>query len=236
MFRGFGTWLGFENPTFTKPSEESEEQEEKVVEAQNEVNKQQPAEQDGEPETNQENPEQNKGLGGQIQLLSLHICNNIWINHSIHRRLFNKHLSLDRTVSFHVSLSDRKPVTPDFPFSCFPLSSSCLFVFFLFLSHVDNIIFGGCISFFWSSLIFMSSMFRLHLQFCLQCYKEDLWFCGGDSSDHQEVCGRREYWRHHRQGELLLRLVWQVWLLLKDKWRSMSVVWPGTDVLLLKVM
>lgn len=39
------------------------EQKEKVVEAQNEVNKQQPAGQDGEPEENQENSEQGKGLG-----------------------------------------------------------------------------------------------------------------------------------------------------------------------------
>ncbi|XP_074521765.1 synapse-associated protein 1-like [Halichoeres trimaculatus] len=70
MFRGFGTWLGFENPTFTKTSDDTEaltvEQEEKVVEAQNEVNKQQPADQDGEPETNQDSSEQNKGLGGYI--------------------------------------------------------------------------------------------------------------------------------------------------------------------------
>lgn len=70
MFKGFGTWLGFDNPTFTKTSDDTEaltvEQEEKVVEAQNEVNKQQPADQDGEPEPNQDNSEQNKGLGGYI--------------------------------------------------------------------------------------------------------------------------------------------------------------------------
>uniref|UniRef100_UPI0037E9109B synapse-associated protein 1-like n=1 Tax=Semicossyphus pulcher TaxID=241346 RepID=UPI0037E9109B len=70
MFRGLGTWLGLENPTYTKTSDDKEdlivEQEEKVVEAQNEVNKQQPADQDGEPEAIQENSEQGKGLGGYI--------------------------------------------------------------------------------------------------------------------------------------------------------------------------
>ncbi|KAM7014785.1 synapse-associated protein 1-like [Tautogolabrus adspersus] len=74
MFKGLGSWLGLENPTFTKTPDDREEltaeQEEKVVEAQNEVNKQQPADQDGEPdgepEANQENSEQSKGLGGYI--------------------------------------------------------------------------------------------------------------------------------------------------------------------------
>ncbi|XP_074516653.1 synapse-associated protein 1-like [Sebastes fasciatus] len=76
MFRGFGTWLGLENQTYTKTSEEKEEedlvvveQEEKVVEAQNEVNKQQPADEDGEPEEIQEINELNelgKGLGEYI--------------------------------------------------------------------------------------------------------------------------------------------------------------------------
>ncbi|XP_041790184.1 synapse-associated protein 1-like [Chelmon rostratus] len=71
MFKGFGTWLGLENPTYTKTPEDkenlSEEQEEKVVEAQNEVNKQQPADNDGEePEANQESSEQGKGLGDYI--------------------------------------------------------------------------------------------------------------------------------------------------------------------------
>uniref|UniRef100_A0A3P8S579 Synapse-associated protein 1 n=1 Tax=Amphiprion percula TaxID=161767 RepID=A0A3P8S579_AMPPE len=70
MFRGLGTWLGLENPTYTKTSDDKEEliveQEEKVVEAQNDVNKQQPVEQDEDQEVNQENSEQNKGLGGYI--------------------------------------------------------------------------------------------------------------------------------------------------------------------------
>uniref|UniRef100_A0A8C6LHJ8 Synapse-associated protein 1 n=1 Tax=Nothobranchius furzeri TaxID=105023 RepID=A0A8C6LHJ8_NOTFU len=63
MFKGFGTWLGLE-----KTSEENlrAEQEEKVVEAQNDVNKQQPADQDGEAETTQTNTQQNKGFGDYI--------------------------------------------------------------------------------------------------------------------------------------------------------------------------
>lgn len=74
MFKGLGTWLGLENPTYTKSPDDTEnlnveqqgeEEEEKVVEAQNEVNKQQPADQDGGPEANQENPEQGQGLGGE---------------------------------------------------------------------------------------------------------------------------------------------------------------------------
>ncbi|KAM4593533.1 synapse-associated protein 1 [Odontesthes bonariensis] len=67
MFKGLGTWLGLENPTYTNTSDDKEslieEQEEKVVEAQNEVNKQQPADQEREPEANQENPEHNVGIG-----------------------------------------------------------------------------------------------------------------------------------------------------------------------------
>lgn len=69
MFKGLGTWFGLENPTYTKTSDDKEnlsvEQEEKVVEAQNEVNKQQPADQDEGPKANQENSEQSKGLGGE---------------------------------------------------------------------------------------------------------------------------------------------------------------------------
>lgn len=68
MLRGLGTWLGLDNQTY-KTSDEAEvrsvEQEEKVVEAQNEVNKQQPA---GETEEKQENCEQDKGLGGEDEL------------------------------------------------------------------------------------------------------------------------------------------------------------------------
>lgn len=79
MFKGLGTWLGLENPPHAKASADresvqSEEQEEKVVEAQNEVNKQQPADRDGEPEANQENSEDNKGLGGEKELSSLRYC------------------------------------------------------------------------------------------------------------------------------------------------------------------
>ncbi|XP_042340277.1 synapse-associated protein 1-like [Plectropomus leopardus] len=69
MFKGLGTWLGLENQPHTNTSEDKEElsveQEEKVVEAQNEVNKQQPAEQDEGPEI-QENFEPGKGLGDYI--------------------------------------------------------------------------------------------------------------------------------------------------------------------------
>lgn len=69
MFKSLGTWLGLESPVNSKTtSDDTEnvkvEQEEKVVEAQNEVNKQQPADQDGELEENQETFEQGKGLGG----------------------------------------------------------------------------------------------------------------------------------------------------------------------------
>lgn len=78
MFKGLGTWLGLESPAHPKAaSDDTEnvnvEQEEKVVEAQNEVNKQQPTDQDGEGEGNQEKPEQGKGLGGENQLLLLHL-------------------------------------------------------------------------------------------------------------------------------------------------------------------
>ncbi|KAM9860709.1 synapse-associated protein 1 [Aulostomus maculatus] len=65
MLRGLGTWLGLESPPYTKTSDDAHvEAEEKVVEAQNEVNKQQPAEQDG--EANQDNPELGQGLGDYI--------------------------------------------------------------------------------------------------------------------------------------------------------------------------
>lgn len=81
MFKGLGTWLGLENPTYAKTLDDKEklsvEQEEKVVEAQNEVNKQQPADQDGEPEASQENSENSensKGLGGEEEPLSVNDC------------------------------------------------------------------------------------------------------------------------------------------------------------------
>ncbi|KAI3376997.1 hypothetical protein L3Q82_000222 [Scortum barcoo] len=69
MFRGLGTWLGLESPTYSKttPADDAERlsagQEEKVVEAQNEVNKQQPAEQEGAEDSSDSN---NKGLGEYI--------------------------------------------------------------------------------------------------------------------------------------------------------------------------
>lgn len=70
MLKGLGTWLGLEGPTVTETSVDKEklnvEQEEKVVEAQTEVNKQQPADQDGTPEAEQENSDQSTGLGGYI--------------------------------------------------------------------------------------------------------------------------------------------------------------------------
>ncbi|XP_027137160.1 synapse-associated protein 1-like [Larimichthys crocea] len=47
-------------------SSRTKKKKKKVVEAQNEVNKQQPADQDGGPEANQENPEQGQGLGDYI--------------------------------------------------------------------------------------------------------------------------------------------------------------------------
>lgn len=63
MFKGFGSWLGLEKTPEEKESV-SVEQEEKVVEAQNEVNKQQAAELDGgTAETKEESPDQSKGLG-----------------------------------------------------------------------------------------------------------------------------------------------------------------------------
>lgn len=70
MFKSLGTWFGLESPVNSKTTPDDTEnvnveQEEKVVEVQNEVNKQQPADQDGEPEENQENSEQGKGLGGE---------------------------------------------------------------------------------------------------------------------------------------------------------------------------
>lgn len=71
MFRSLGTWLGLESPENSKTTPDDTEngnveQQEKVVEAQNEVNKQQ--EQEGEAEEKQENSEQGKGLGGENSL------------------------------------------------------------------------------------------------------------------------------------------------------------------------
>lgn len=77
MFKSLGTWLGLESPTLEKTSGDTEnlivEQEEKVVEAQNEVNKQQPADMDGEPEANQDKDNPGKGLGGEHKTLPFYI-------------------------------------------------------------------------------------------------------------------------------------------------------------------
>lgn len=65
--------MGLESPTLEKTPGDTEnlivEQEEKVVEAQNEVNKQQPADIDGEPEANQDKDNPGKGLGGEHKTL-----------------------------------------------------------------------------------------------------------------------------------------------------------------------
>ncbi|KAM4602561.1 synapse-associated protein 1-like [Polymixia lowei] len=72
MFKGLGTWLGLENPMYTKTPDDREnsgldiEQEEKIVQAQNEVNKQQAAEQEGEPATNPQHSPQGQGLSDYI--------------------------------------------------------------------------------------------------------------------------------------------------------------------------
>lgn len=68
MFNSLGSWLGFENPspkTADTGENENEEEKEKVVEAQNEVNKQVPAE-DGVEQTQEDNSDLTKGLGGFI--------------------------------------------------------------------------------------------------------------------------------------------------------------------------
>ncbi|KAK7913185.1 hypothetical protein WMY93_013396 [Mugilogobius chulae] len=65
MFNSLGSWLGFETPS-TKTADvtenQNEEQKEKVVEAQNEVNKQLPTE-DGEAQTHEHSSDQSQGLG-----------------------------------------------------------------------------------------------------------------------------------------------------------------------------
>ncbi|KAM8893620.1 synapse-associated protein 1 [Spinachia spinachia] len=71
MFRGFGTWLGLENPARSGTSGDTDnlravEQEEKVVEAQNEVNKQRPADGGGDPEAARDISEHGQGLGDYI--------------------------------------------------------------------------------------------------------------------------------------------------------------------------
>ncbi|KAM9410580.1 synapse-associated protein 1-like [Pholidichthys leucotaenia] len=62
MFRRFGALLGLEKT----PEDSGQEEKEKVVEDQNEVNKQQPADHDGGAEEIQEESKQEKGLGDYI--------------------------------------------------------------------------------------------------------------------------------------------------------------------------
>lgn len=69
MLKNFGSWLGLASPTAVQPPGDTEEliaeKEEKVVEAQNEVNKPQPTDTDGEAEANQD-ADQAKGLSGKL--------------------------------------------------------------------------------------------------------------------------------------------------------------------------
>lgn len=70
MLKNFGSWLGLASPTAAQPPGDTEEliaeKEEKVVEAQNEVNKPQPTDTDGEAEANQDTDDQGKGLSDYI--------------------------------------------------------------------------------------------------------------------------------------------------------------------------
>lgn len=70
MLKNFGNWLGLASPTAAQPPGDTEElitqKEEKVVEAQNEVNKPPPTDTDGETEANQDADHQAKGLSGKI--------------------------------------------------------------------------------------------------------------------------------------------------------------------------
>ncbi|XP_056134712.1 synapse-associated protein 1-like [Lampris incognitus] len=72
MFKGLGSWLGLEGAAYMKKPDDREnpdlavEQEEKIVQAQNEVNKQQPTEQEDEPETTQALSPQGQGLSDYI--------------------------------------------------------------------------------------------------------------------------------------------------------------------------
>uniref|UniRef100_A0AAQ4PG31 Synapse associated protein 1 n=1 Tax=Gasterosteus aculeatus aculeatus TaxID=481459 RepID=A0AAQ4PG31_GASAC len=67
MFRGLGTWLGLENQTRSDADNlRAAEQEEKVVEAQNEVNKPRPADGAGDPEADGDISEHGQGLGDYI--------------------------------------------------------------------------------------------------------------------------------------------------------------------------
>lgn len=70
MLKNFGSWLGLASPMAVQPPGDSEEliaeKVEKVVEAQNEVNKPPPTDTDGEAEANQEADHQAKGLSGKL--------------------------------------------------------------------------------------------------------------------------------------------------------------------------
>lgn len=70
MLKNFGSWLGLASPMAVQPPGDTEEliaeKEEKVVEAQNEVYKQQPTDTDGEAEANQDADHQAKGLSGKL--------------------------------------------------------------------------------------------------------------------------------------------------------------------------
>lgn len=70
MLKNFGNWLGLASPMASQPPGDTEEliaeKEEKVVEAQNEVNKPQPTDTEGETATKQDADHQAKGLSGKI--------------------------------------------------------------------------------------------------------------------------------------------------------------------------
>lgn len=74
MLSNFGSWLGLASPTAAHPPGDTEEliaeNEEKVVEAQNEVNKPQPTDMDGEAEANRNTDQQGKGLSGKLKKYS----------------------------------------------------------------------------------------------------------------------------------------------------------------------
>lgn len=71
MLKNLGSWLGLASPTAAPPDSAREmeeplaEQRDKVVEAQNEVNKPQPVEPDGEPGANRDLDDHGKGLSGE---------------------------------------------------------------------------------------------------------------------------------------------------------------------------
>lgn len=71
MLKNFGSWLGLASPTTAQPTGDTEEliaeKEEKVVEAQNEVNKPQPTDADGDADANQDTDHQGKGLSGKLK-------------------------------------------------------------------------------------------------------------------------------------------------------------------------